>query len=301
MGDGSALARCFSTAWRAARPEAPADSLDLGPAELEALLASLLAAARAAWAGVHLEPDVFIPYLAARIGADVPLHRALTSSTCVDLYLACACARGDAAALTLFDKALLRDVTAALSRIDLGSTTLEDLRDRIRHRILVGEGDALPRIAEYTGRGDLRGWLRVVAVREALGLLRRQKREERVHHELELAELDPSSGDPELALIERRHHEAFQGAFREALAALSPRDRNLLRQHYRQGLGIDELGALHDVHRATAARWLAQARDRLASGTRQRMRERLRVEGGEVDDILRLLQSRLEITLRSQA
>ncbi|MDI3287436.1 sigma-70 family RNA polymerase sigma factor [Polyangium sp. 15x6] len=298
MGDGTALARCFSTAWRAARPDAPADWLDLDAASLEAALASLLAAARACFPDVKIEPDVFIPYLAARVDTDAPLIRALSPRAGADLYLACACARGDATAIATFDKTLLRDVTAALARIDLGSTTLEDLRDRIRHRILVGEGGSLPRIAEYAGRGDLRGWLRVVAVREALGLLRKQKREERAH--LELAQIDPASGDPELARIERLYHEEFQSAFREALASLSPRERNLLRQHYQQGLGIDELGVLYDIHRATAARWVARARERLASGTRQRMRERLQVERGELDDILRLIQSRLEITLRSQ-
>jgi RNA polymerase sigma-70 factor (ECF subfamily) len=298
MGDGSALARCFSSAWSAARPDAPADWLDLDAASLDAALAALLDAARAAWPGVQIEPEVFIPHLAARIGTDVPLPRALSSSPCTDLYLACACARGDAAAIAIFDRTLLRDVTAALSRIDLRSTTLEDLRDHIRHRILVGEGGSLPRIAEYTGRGDLRGWLRVVAVREALGLMRRQKREERA--QIELAQLDPVSDDPELARIERLYREEFQSAFREALASLSPRERNLLRQHYQQGLGIDQLGALYDIHRATAARWLARARERLASGTRRRMRERLQVEQGELDNILRLIQSRLEITLRSQ-
>jgi len=298
MGDGSVLASCFSSAWRAARPNAPTDWLDLDAAALETALASLLAAARATWAGVNVEPTLFIAYLAARIGTDVPLIRALSSSPCADLYLACACARGDEKAIATFDKALLRDVTAALSRIDLGSTTLEDLRDRVRHRILVGEGGSLPRIAEYAGRGDLRGWLRVVAVREALGLLRSQKREERVH--LELAKLDPASGDPELIRIERLYREEFQSAFREALASLSPRERNLLRQHYQQGLSIDQLGALYDIHRATAARRLARARERLASGTRQRMRERLQVERGELDDIIRLIQSQLEITLRSQ-
>ena len=298
MGDRSALARCFLSAWRAARPDAPVDELEGDEASLEAALASLLVEARVAWAPVKIEADVFIPYLATRIGADVPLIRALSPRACTDLYLACACAHGDAAAITAFDKTLLRDVTAALSRIDLGSTTLEDLRDRIRHRILIGEGGALPRISEFTGRGDLRGWLRVVAVREALGLLRKQKREERAH--LELAHLDPASGDPELARIEQLYREEFQTAFREALASLPPRERNLLRQHYQQGLGIDQLSALYDIHRATAARWLARARENLASGTRQRMRERLQVERGELDDILRLIQSRLEITLRSQ-
>ena len=298
MGDGSALAQCFSSAWRATRPDAPADWLDLDVASLQTALASLLAAARVAFPSVKIEPDVFISHVAARIGTDVPLIRALSPGACTDLYLACACAHGDTTALVIFDQTFLRDVTAALSRIDLGSTTLEDLRDHIRHRILIGEGGSLPRIAEYTGRGDLRGWLRVVAVREALGLLRRQKREERGI--LELAQLDPASGDPELARIERLYREEFQSAFREALASLSPRERNLLRQHYQQGLGIDQLGVLYDIHRATAARWLARARDRLASGTRQRMRERLQVERGELDDILRLIQSRLEITLRSQ-
>jgi len=271
---------------------------DLHGAELEVTLITVYDAARAAWPGVHVEAEVFIPYLAARIPNDVPVRRALTSIVGGDLYLACACAQGDAAAIAAFEANLLRDVDVAIARINLGSAALDDVKGNIRYRILVGEEGAPPRILDYTGRGDLRGWLRVVAVREALGMARRQKREAPVDH-IENAVLPLASDDPELAHLDRLYREEFRAAFRDALAALTPRERNLLRQHYPQDLSIDQLGALYNIHRATAARWVARARERLFSGIRRRMLERLQVSRDELESILRLIQSRLEITLRS--
>jgi hypothetical protein len=40
---------------------------------------------------------------------------------------------------------------------------------------------------------------------------------------------------------------------------LSRRDRNLLRYQYFDHLTVDDIGALHRVHRATAARGVARA------------------------------------------
>jgi RNA polymerase sigma-70 factor, ECF subfamily len=78
---------------------------------------------------------------------------------------------------------------------------------------------------------------------------------------------------------------------------LSDHDRVLLRQHHLDQLTIDELASLHKVHRATAARWIANARASLLSRVRERMIERLSISGGELDSALRLARSQLEVSI----
>jgi RNA polymerase sigma-70 factor (ECF subfamily) len=63
-------------------------------------------------------------------------------------------------------------------------------------------------------------------------------------------------------------------------------------------LGIDRIGALHGVHRATAARWIAHARKALIEGIRRRLQDRLGIDGKELDRTLRQLASRIELSLR---
>jgi hypothetical protein len=52
------------------------------------------------------------------------------------------------------------------------------------------------------------------------------------------------------------------------------------------------------VHRATAARRLAQAKAALSDHTRHALEARLLVPQAELDSLLRLLAPRIEITLR---
>src|SRR5205809_336497 len=75
----------------------------------------------------------------------------------------------------------------------------------------------------------------------------------------------------------------YREAFAAALATLTARDRNLLRQMYLYGATVDELGVLYAVHRATAARWIAQIRDTLLRRTRGHIGDALRLTGDELD------------------
>jgi RNA polymerase sigma-70 factor, ECF subfamily len=245
-----------------------------------------LAAARTAWPGVDVGDDELAAYASAR-GVELAL-------ACVpDLYLACAMARGDAAAIRAFDGLLAAELPAAIAHLDGGTALLSDVEHAVRERVLGAAGPG--KILEYKGRGALRGWLRVVAVREALQLLRQRKREAPMPEDHDIAARLDAPDDSALSQRERDTHRA---AFRAALASLTVRDRNLLRQHYLHGATIDELGALHGVHRATAARWLADLRDLLLQRTRQHIAEALRLTGGELEDEMRRVAKGLEISLQ---
>jgi RNA polymerase sigma-70 factor, ECF subfamily len=51
------------------------------------------------------------------------------------------------------------------------------------------------------------------------------------------------------------------------------------------------------VHRATAARWLARVRHRLQQETLDRLAARLRLGTHEVESVLRLIRSELDVSL----
>jgi RNA polymerase sigma-70 factor (ECF subfamily) len=152
-------------------------------------------------------------------------------------------------------------------------------------------------IGKYGGRGALRAWIRTLATRAGLRFVERSRPAPEAD-EAVLAAL-PTTGDPELDAIRDLYAPAFRAAFQEALATLKPRSRTLLAQHYVDGLTIDELGALHSVHRATAARQIAQVRDSLVEATLWTLKQRLRVTARDLESIVRIRHTQLVHELRT--
>jgi len=221
-------------------------------------------------------------------------------ATDADLELARACADGDVAALRRFDDEVLRPAVMAVRTIDASPAFVDEVRQRLRTKLLVGDGTVAgaPHIKQYAGRGALRAWVGVAAVRTALMMKRATQRKREVSDDdwagaLSLA----TTGNPELDLLKREHAAAFGAALRDAALALEPRLRAVLAMHFAEDLTIDEIGAAYAVHRATAARWIQRARELLFDGTRARLVERLRLSPTEVDRITALVQSQVDVSL----
>jgi RNA polymerase sigma-70 factor (ECF subfamily) len=249
-----------------------------------------LSAARAAWPDVHVPESVFRKYLADRAES-----ASIDDDAVAGLYLACACASGDAAALRAFERRYVPEVERALARMRLPAHEVAEVLQSVREHLLVGRNGAAPRIAEYSGRGDLAGWLRVSAVRAALKKLRGKKGE--VDADDALLAARSMQDDPELSYMKELYRRAFRQAFAAALATLEARDKNLLRQHVVDGLTVDEIGPLYGVHRATAARWVQRAKEKLLQETRKQFMARARISSRECESVLRLVRSRIDVTL----
>ncbi len=153
------------------------------------------------------------------------------------------------------------------------------------------------KLADYSGRGDLRGWLRVTATRAAVKLSQRTAKRPTVSDE-RLAELPSGGADADLQYLKALYGAAFRDAFREALEGLETRDKNILRQHFLEGMTIDDLGATYKVHRATAARWIQSARESLLRRTREAFSKSAHLRPAECDSVIRLLESRIDVTLQ---
>lgn len=252
----------------------------------EDTLAGILADARAAWPGVVVDDAPFIRHLALRVRDG----RTLSALKTGDLYLACACADGQRAALDAFEHAYLAQLPSFLGRIDRSTPFVEEVRQLVRERLFVGPS---AKIADYSGHGALAAWVRVIAVRTALALRRGDGRSEPEDEARALA----ATPDPELDYIKMRYRAPFEAALRDALAALDKKDRTFLRLHFVDGLGIDRIGALYQVHRATAARWIATAREALFDRARALLTERLHLRPDEFESLANVMRSQLEVSL----
>lgn len=210
-----------------------------------------------------------------------------------DVRLAQAAARGEAAAVRAVD-ALLADLPA-VRRIDGSAAFLDEVRQRARVRLLVAGAGGPARIAAYEGRGPLRGWLQVAAVRIALDLKRGAVREEA--GEDVLGELVGAEPDAALRHLKARYREEFRDALAAALAALADRPRALLRLHFVEGVRLAEIGRLYGVHESTASRWVQQAVDAVADDARRRLIARLGLAADAVDSVARMVRSQLDLSI----
>jgi RNA polymerase sigma-70 factor (ECF subfamily) len=265
---------------------------------LDRQIQEAFAEARQVWPSVDVPLSAFAAYVSARLPSDdVEALEGLRKLHLSDLFLACGCASGLAAAIDAFRTAFFGDARGVLRGRAAQPDFVEEVQQRLLVKLLVPAAGARPRIAEYSGRGDLRHWFRVVATREALTVLRASQRERSLEGD------DPSmtacsAADPELGHLRARYSGEFQTAFAEAAQKLSPEDRNLLRYHYLDQLSIDRIGAIYRIHRMTAARRLTKVRQKLVDCTRATLAERLRASDSELRSVLRLLRSDMHVSIR---
>jgi RNA polymerase sigma-70 factor (ECF subfamily) len=252
------------------------------------------AAGRAAYPTIDVSAERFAADLLRRLG-DGASDEQVAKLRADHLYLAIACAGGDQAAIARFDADFLDEVDACAARVRARPDQAAEVRSHLRRILFVSEPGRPAATLGYTGKGDLRSYVRVIATRELLRVVGKGRREIGVDQEV-LDLLSPLS-DPELAYLRDRYRTDVDAAMRAALVAIDEQSRAVLRYSLVDGWSIDRIGALYGVHRATAARWIHAARDELGAAIRAAVAERLQISVGEVDSIVRLVQSRLDVSM----
>ncbi|MFV8754189.1 sigma-70 family RNA polymerase sigma factor [Nannocystaceae bacterium ST9] len=272
----------------------PADERALDERALAPLLEDFLARARGELP--RLDEAGFLTWVAGRLDEGEIADR-LAALEPADLALAFACRAGDPRAHELFEQRCIAPLDPVLARIDPDPGFVDEIKQLTRTKLLVHTPERPAKIDDYLGRGRLAAWVRVVAVREAFSELRRDRHgRARDHDEDLLTELAAEQTGPELAALKGHFGAALREAFEQSLAELAHEQRNLLRLHYLHGLTIDQLGALARIHRASAARRIARARERLLAGIRRRLRLGLGLEAGEFEELIRLVESRIDLS-----
>jgi len=248
-------------------------------------------AATAAWPGIEIPRETFIAFVQERAGNDPT-----STLEIADLYLACACLAGNAAAWRELDRLHLSRIPTFVARIDRSAAFADEVRQRLSEKLLRGD-DGRPKLAFYTGRGLLGGWLRVAAVREALNAKRGVDGDPKNESVDEIV-IAAREDDPEVQLLKRKYAREFADAFRHVLASLEADQRNVLRLHYLDGLSLEEVGKAYRVSRATAARWIADAKRTLVARVHENLGERLGDDGPGAQSLLSLVRSQLHLSLR---
>lgn len=273
--------------------------LDAGDRELDALDAALsraVARAHHAYPTVAISNEPFIRVLAQKAGGAQPL-KALEALQVADLYLATACAQGDREAIELLDRQVLARAAKAAAKLDRAAQFEDEVRQRLRERLLVADGRGERRISEYAGRGSLLAWCNVMAHRLALNLKAAPA------HEVPFdpALLDPASDatGAETRAARRGASREVSAALQQAIATLPREDRLLLKHRFAEGLRLEEIARRLGTHRTTVARRLEVLREKLVEKTREILGNAADEQTARtgVTDLLQLAREELDLEI----
>jgi len=281
-------------AFRAALDSEVRPRFDDGAA-LAATLARLRATAVAAYPELAIDAATFGANLARRLGAAADPGK-LARVRADHVHLAIACAAGDPLAVRRFEEDFLGEVDAIARRLRVRPDQADEVRGRLRRTLFVSEPGRPAALREFSGRGDLRSYVRVIATRELVRVVNHGRREVGVTEDAVLDLLVPAS-DPELGYLREHYRADVSAAVRTALGGLPEQPRALLRYSVIDGWSVDRIGALYGIHRATASRWVVAARNELGAAIRAELSARLAISVDEVDSIIRLVHSRIDLSL----
>lgn len=243
------------------------------------------------WPEIRLDRDVFIPFLARHLTAESLAETEWQALRFHELYLVCAFGMGDRAARGIFEEEYVVPVARRLSRLGVPADRASDVIQDLRCRLFEMQSPQITRRG-YTGRSDLLGWLSLCAVRAAQTLQKRERRERAI--DLSESLLPVGERTPEEEALRQRYYDSFLAALEEALRRLTVRQRNLLRHAYFDKLSVDRIASLYQVHRATAARWLANAKEQLIAYTREAFLSRVPMGGQSLLALRSLLHTELQ-------
>jgi len=266
------------------------------PPDLEERLRAAWQAGRAAWPAVDVAPEAFVRHVAERLPANVPIAEALAALHAGDLYLACGCTLGDAAAIEAFENDFIAEVSLYLRHRDTLPGFTDEVKQTLRERFLVSGGELVPRIAAYNGRGPLGGWLRIATTWAAIDMERASRRQGNADA-LGQQDIVATTVDPEIEYLRTRYAGELREAVQAALTATDAHDATILRLFFLQGMRAEEIAKIYRVVPRTVRMWIAQARAAILDETRRRLGDRLHLPDGEAQSLLRLLNQDLDTSI----
>lgn len=266
-----------------------------GPSVVDAMNRAL-EVARITHPDYRVDAGAFARHLATIVGTGAGALEGLVSIEPGNVFLTFACAAGDARAVADFDRLLEQVAAPAIAKLGLDSARVDEVLQRVRVRLILGEGGAGPKVLSYEGVGSLEGWLAIVARNAARTLL--GERGERPWAEVvdDLAEA-ASHDDAEFQYLARAHADTLRASTRAALERLEPQERAVLRFKLVENLSIDQIGAIGGFDRATAARRILRAKAKLRELVAAEFCERSGTTPSEYRSILRALSSVLQVSI----
>jgi RNA polymerase sigma-70 factor, ECF subfamily len=230
------------------------DRYKMAPTALTPVIGELFAKSMSA--EFEVTADKFVAILrevAAKHAGTLGFEQFCGSLRIEDLVLARACASGNERAWQVFMarfREKLYDVARQITREDSSGRELADSVYADLYGMKTREGVRTSKLASYSGRGSLDGWLRTVVAQEFVNTYRKQRRLVSLDEESEegvqfaaATQEDSPPPDPQLAR-----------AADEALRALDAAGRFVLASYFLDGRTLAEIAGALSVHESTISR-----------------------------------------------
>jgi len=205
-----------------------------------------------------------------------------------DLCLIVACERGDERAWEDLVANFDSTVRSAARKISPNNEDAEDLASSIWAELyglrVDADGNKKSKLAYYSGRGSLAGWLRAVVSQLAVDQFRKvskfvQVEEDREFDNLASAAAEHSNNgfvahhdDPEELFSNEQTAADVSDALRSAIAALETEDRLIMKLYYFDDLKLKDIAATFGYHEATASRKLTRVQADIRKGVEKALR-----------------------------
>jgi len=191
-----------------------------------------------------------------------------------ELAIARACAAGHNAAWEMFLTRYREKLYQSALRIAREDSAARDLADTLYAELYgtsTREGERVSKLASFTGRGSLEGWLRTVLAQEFVNRYRRTRRLVSLDEEGEEgAQFAAPEPEPVLSPDAR-----LESATDAALAALSSEERTVLSAYFLDGRTLAEVARMLGVHESTISRKV----DKLAKSLRKKILSNMMQQG----------------------
>jgi RNA polymerase sigma-70 factor, ECF subfamily len=205
---------------------------------------------------------------------DTEIYKFWATLRLEELALARACAAGHERAWEIFltrYREKLYDIAGYVARESSAARELADSLYADLYGTTQREGERISKLASYTGRGSLEGWLRTVLAQEYVNRYRRQRRLVSLDEQVEAGEQFPAAAaTPTLATDTR-----LEAAVDEALGELAAEDRFVLASYFLDERTLAEIARILRVHESTISRKV----DKLAKALRKRILATLKRQG----------------------
>ena len=192
-----------------------------------------------------------------------------------DLCLIIACEKGDETAWSDLVKSFDSTVKSAARRYAKNAEDAEDLAGSIWAELYGlkrdANGNVKSKLAYYSGRGSLAGWLRAVTNQLAVDQFRKESKFVQIEEAREFenlanesaansenAKLVHGSDNPEESFSVKQTQRDVSDALKQAIEELEAEDRLILKLYYFDDLKLKDIGTVLGFHEATASRKLVR-------------------------------------------
>jgi len=216
-----------------------------------------------------------------------------------DLCLIIACERNDEKAweelVANFDSV----VKSAARKIASNAEDADDLASSIWAELYglkqSEDGTRKTKLAYYSGRGSLGGWLRAIISQMAVDRFRKESRMVQIEETREFENLAEESSNnsnnsavvahaenPEEIFSDKQTSDDVAEALRTAVASLEAEDRLILKMYYFDDLKLKDIAAVFGYHEATASRKLVRVQNEIRKAVEKGLKTRHGWSDGEV-------------------